>query len=111
MLASDTGAHRRILIGCQFGQALKDTLSDICGCIGAAYYIEHYAHWAVEATMKYKYTAAELTAAQGQNVRKRLEHLRGELRAERISYDELAELQSLSAYIDKDDVELLEAAG
>ena len=43
--------------------------------------------------------------------KKRLEELREELRAERISYGELAELQELSEYIDKDDVELLEAAG
>lgn len=41
----------------------------------------------------------------------RLEYLRGELRAERISYGELAELQSLAAHIKPDDVELLEAAG
>ena len=41
----------------------------------------------------------------------RLEELRKELRAERISYGELAELQSLAEYIDKGDVELLEAAG
>lgn len=41
----------------------------------------------------------------------RLEYLRGELRAEQISYAELAELQSLVPYIDADDVELLEAAG
>lgn len=41
----------------------------------------------------------------------RLEHLRGELRAERISWGELAELQSLASHIDPDDVELLEAAG
>lgn len=42
---------------------------------------------------------------------KRLEQLRTELRAERISYEEIAELQSLAEYIDEDDVELLEAAG
>ncbi len=41
----------------------------------------------------------------------RLEYLRGELRAERISYGELAELQNLIPWIDRDDVELLEAAG
>lgn len=41
----------------------------------------------------------------------RLEYLRGELRAERISYGELAELQDLADEIDPDDVELLEAAG
>ena len=43
--------------------------------------------------------------------KERLEYLRQELRAERISYGELAELQSLADYIDDNDVELLEAAG
>lgn len=43
--------------------------------------------------------------------RDRLEVLRRELRAERISYGELAELQSLARYIAPGDVELLEAAG
>jgi hypothetical protein len=46
-----------------------------------------------------------------QQIKARLEYLRGELRAERISYGELAELQSLAEYIDPQDVELLEAAG
>jgi hypothetical protein len=41
----------------------------------------------------------------------RLEYLRQELRAERISIGELIELQSLAKYIDKDDLELLEASG
>lgn len=44
-------------------------------------------------------------------IKKRLEYLRGEIRAERISYGEIAELQSLAKYIDKGDVELLEWAG
>lgn len=44
-------------------------------------------------------------------IKKRLEELRGELRSERISYGELAELQSLKEHIDSGDVELLEAAG
>lgn len=44
-------------------------------------------------------------------ITKRLEYLRGELRAERISLDELLELQSLAEHIAPDDVELLEAAG
>lgn len=44
-------------------------------------------------------------------IKQRLEELRKELRAERISTGELLELQSLSKYIDKGDVELLEAAG
>lgn len=45
-----------------------------------------------------------------ENIRERLESLRGELRAERISYGELAELQSLVAFIPADD-DLMEAAG
>jgi hypothetical protein len=44
-------------------------------------------------------------------IKERLEYLRGEIRAERISYGELAELQSLAQYIERGDVELLEAAG
>jgi len=43
--------------------------------------------------------------------KERLEYLRQELRAERISYGELYELQSLADKIDPGDVELLEAAG
>ena len=44
-------------------------------------------------------------------IQTRLEYLRQELRAERISYDELAELQDLAPYIDPSDVELAEPAG
>jgi hypothetical protein len=44
-------------------------------------------------------------------IKHRLEYLRGELRAERISYGELVELQALAPYIEAGDVELLEAAG
>jgi hypothetical protein len=46
-----------------------------------------------------------------QEIKNRLEYLRAELRAERISTCELTELQSLKEYIDPGDVELLEAAG
>lgn len=42
---------------------------------------------------------------------RRLEELRTELQAERISYGELAELWKLHEYIEAGDVELLEAAG
>ena len=41
----------------------------------------------------------------------RLEYLRGEIRAERISWGEIAELQGLAEHIDPGDVELLEWAG
>ena len=42
--------------------------------------------------------------------KKRLAYLRRELRAERISYGELCELQGLAEFIEPGDVELLEAA-
>ncbi len=45
------------------------------------------------------------------DIKNRLEYLRGELRGERISYGEIAELQSLIKHIDLSDTELLEAAG
>jgi hypothetical protein len=41
----------------------------------------------------------------------RLEYLRGEIRAQRISLSEIAELQSLADHIEAGDVELLEWAG
>jgi len=43
-------------------------------------------------------------------ITQRLEYLRQELRAERISWSELAELQDLAEHIEPGDVELLEAA-
>ena len=44
-------------------------------------------------------------------IKARLEYLRGEIKAGRISYGELAELQSLKDHIELGDVELLEVAG
>jgi len=44
-------------------------------------------------------------------IKKRLEYLRKEIENERISYEEIAELQSLAKYIDNNDVLLLEWAG
>lgn len=46
-----------------------------------------------------------------QQIRDRLEYLRGEIRAEQISYDEIFELESLAEHIEPDDVELLQWAG
>ncbi|HXK39408.1 MAG TPA: hypothetical protein VJ837_01055 [Candidatus Paceibacterota bacterium] len=40
-------------------------------------------------------------------IKERLEYLRAEIRAERISWGEIAELQSLVDEIDEDDMELL----
>lgn len=62
--------------------------------------------------IKRGYRFVELKGAKLAQARaKRLEYLRGELRAERISYGEISELQSLAEYIPADDVELREAAG
>lgn len=44
-------------------------------------------------------------------IKLRLEYLRGEIEVERISYGEIAELQSLKDHIDDGDVVLLEWAG
>ena len=44
-------------------------------------------------------------------IQARLDYLRGEIDAERISYGEIAELQRLRQYIDPADMQLLEWAG
>lgn len=44
-------------------------------------------------------------------VAERLEYLRGQIEAESISYEEIAELQGLAEFIEPGDVQLLEWAG
>lgn len=44
-------------------------------------------------------------------IKERLEYLRGEIVAERISYGEITELQGLAEHIEEDDTLLLEWAG
>lgn len=56
-------------------------------------------------------TAEALSSLREAEIKTRLEYLRGEIRAERISYGELAELQGLAEHIEPGDVELLEPAG
>lgn len=56
-------------------------------------------------------TSKKVVAQLRNNVKQRLEYLRGEIRAERISTGEILELQGLAEHIDKNDVELLEWAG
>lgn len=46
-----------------------------------------------------------------EDIKKRLEYLREEIRGECISYGEIIELASLVGYIDSNDVELLQWAG
>ena len=55
-----------------------------------------------------KKTLSPMTAKKA---KARLAYLRKEIKAERISYGEIVELQSLAAYIDPKDVLLLEWAG
>lgn len=50
-------------------------------------------------------------SAMKDHLHDRLEYLRGQIRAESISYGEIAELQSLADYIDAGDVELRQWAG
>ena len=45
------------------------------------------------------------------SVQAQLEYLRHELREQRLSWGDLADLQSLADFIDVNDAELLEAAG
>lgn len=52
-----------------------------------------------------------MTKSMTDKIKSRLEYLRGEIIAEHISYEEIAELQSLSEYIDEGDTLLLEWAG
>jgi hypothetical protein len=60
----------------------------------------------------FKRTKTVLTVVENpEYIKTRLSYLRKELRNERISYGELAELQSLAEHIDRDDTELREAAG
>lgn len=56
-------------------------------------------------------TKREAEEAEKLSASRRLEYLRGEIRAERISYGEIAELVSLAEHIEPGDVELLEWAG
>lgn len=55
--------------------------------------------------------AARGSRISGETIKERLEYLRGEIEAERISYGEIIELQSLAEHIEPGDVVLLEWAG
>lgn len=66
------------------------------------------------ADLKQKIAAYHLAHRDGYGERiakRRLEYLRGEIEAERISYGEIAELQGLAAFIEDDDITLLQWAG
>lgn len=57
------------------------------------------------------YSQTFVDAYRAEFIRLRLEYLRGEIDAERISYGEIIELQGLADHIDSGDVQLLEWAG
>lgn len=61
--------------------------------------------------MKNKKTEQRINTVNKGLAKIRLEELRRAIRDENISYGEIAELQDLIPYIEKDDVELLEWAG
>jgi hypothetical protein len=75
--------------------------------LNATYYTSREDFYAQTA----RYQPRGMTAPWLTTPRGRLEHLRGALRAESISYGELVELQGLTDEIDESDVELREAAG
>jgi hypothetical protein len=45
------------------------------------------------------------------SIKNRLESIRKSIKAEKVYYSQIVELQSLAKYIDKNDIELLEWAG
>jgi len=67
-------------------------------------------HWA-KLVRSPRFSEEGVYAWEVGSIEDRLEFLRRELRAERISYDELHELQSLADHIKPGDVELAEPAG
>lgn len=72
--------------------------------------------WGLDHEAALKRIAIEQIGGEGvamtrKHATERLEHIRQQLRAECVSYEELAELESLVPFIDPEDAELLEAAG
>lgn len=102
------------------GYAIKDDRADTAGDPWAAYTDDGMRYQVISLTaptlekLRAEIRARHLADRNGYGeriARRRLEYLRGELEAERISYGELAELQELAPYIAPDDVQLLEPAG
>lgn len=74
-------------------------------------FAKHYGLTDHEASLLVKKGRKLLEIDRIKAIKNSLEYLRKEIRKERISYSEIAELQDLIPYIEKDDVELLEWAG
>lgn len=64
--------------------------------------------WCIDSDIDGDYESIDIELDE---IKSKLEYLRGEIREERISYAGIAELQSLYEHVDKDDVELLQWAG
>ena len=88
--------------------------------VDSSYYVERwevgcYAAWHDDLTIGEPGTYGTLAEAQGAAEARyredRLEYLRAEIRAERISSGEIAELQALAGHIESGDTELLQWAG
>ena len=79
--------------------------------INSAREIIQWRHFSKNLRAKCEQAGYVFTHVDLDKIRLRLEYLREELREERISMGELAELQSLAKHIGPSDVELLEAAG
>lgn len=102
------------------GFAVKDDRIDTAGDVWAAYTDDGITYRVLSLTAETlgslkeqirDYHLKEHNSYGERIAKRRLEYLRGELRAERISYGEINELMGLIPYIEKNDVELLEAAG
>lgn len=65
----------------------------------------------LDSTVPGELARAVRRVSRGETARERLEYLRGEILAERISLGELAELQTLKKHIRNDDILLCEWAG
>ena len=87
--------------------ALDATAEVVAALMGGA--VDGNPEWWNKAARK----RAQCRTAQAvpDDVRERLEYLRSQIQSERISYEEIAELQSLADYIEDGDAELLEWAG
>lgn len=95
------------------GSGTKDeivkSLKKLIASINGSTEMEKYAKMGVNCTFE---DATLITIiSEDESIKERLEELRTEIRAERISMSEIVELQSLAKYIDKGDVELLQWAG
>lgn len=90
----------------RFERIARDIAADVPFQMLEILYLNDFERWSDE-----QEDASVSNAEAPVDIAGRLEYLRGEIRAERISYGEILELQGLARYVDRSDVELLEWAG